>query len=123
SQRIDTLWAEHAEWLARDRKATEDRLSVWPATGENDRITSRADKEAIRTRGLLNDDGDEATPYRRLKLVMDYWCALWFWPIRQSGTLPSREQWWMEVGAILEGNIVDVTDAPPLPLDAAEPVK
>ena len=43
---------------------------------------------------------------------MDYWCALWFWPIRGSGQLPSREQWWMEVGAILEGNVVDLTPQP-----------
>jgi hypothetical protein len=40
---------------------------------------------------------------------MDYWCALWFWPIRRSDQLPSREQWWMEIGAILEGNVVDLT--------------
>jgi hypothetical protein len=44
--------------------------------------------------------------------VMDYWCALWFWPIRGSSQLPSREQWWMEIGAILEGNVVDLTPEP-----------
>src|SRR5262249_10588733 len=66
----------------------------------------------IRKRGLLNDDGDLATPFRRLKLVMDYWCALWFWPIRDSDQLPSREEWWMEVGTILEGNVVDLTPQP-----------
>jgi hypothetical protein len=38
---------------------------------------------------------------------MDYWCALWFWPITRSADLPSREQWWMEVG-ILEGNVVEI---------------
>src|SRR5207249_1338863 len=48
------------------------------------------------------------TPFRRLKLVMDYWCALWFWPIQNSADLPTREQWWMELGAVLEGNIVDI---------------
>jgi hypothetical protein len=68
---------------------------------------SRADKEAIRKSGLLNEDDDYATPYRRLKLVMDYWCALWFWPIQASAQLPSRDQWWLEIGAILEGNIVE----------------
>ncbi|MDD2744149.1 MAG: hypothetical protein PHV02_17950 [Rhodocyclaceae bacterium] len=29
-------------------------------------------------------------------------------PIQGSSTLPMREQWWMEIGAILEGNIVDL---------------
>jgi hypothetical protein len=43
---------------------------------------------------------------------MDYWCALWFWPIRGSSQLSSREQWWMEIGTILEGNVVDLTPQP-----------
>ena len=118
SAKVDQLWAAHAAKLQEDRRATEDRLSVWPDSGANDSITSRSAKEAIRRQGLLNEDGDEATPYRRLKLVMDYWCALWFWPIRQANHLPSREEWWMEVGAILEGNIVDVAPEQALPFDA-----
>ena len=120
SECIDALWAEHTAALARDRARTEDFLTVWPhapqtvipaQAGIQSPVpvpTSRAEKEAIRRQGLLNADGDLATPYRRLKLVMDYWCALWFWPITQSASLPSREAWWMEVGAILEGNIIDV---------------
>ncbi|WP_447585561.1 hypothetical protein [Pseudoxanthomonas mexicana] len=117
SGKIDALWAEHAQWLARDRHATEDPMAVWPQPEPSERRSSRAEKEATRRKGLFNEDADEATPYRRLKLVMDYWCALWFWPIRASASLPSREQWWMEVGAILEGNVVDL--APQASLDLA----
>ncbi len=109
STAIDALWAEHAKLMAEDRQKTEDPLSLWPHTGTAEIRLSRAEKEEIRTKHLLNRDDDLATPYRRLKLVMDYWCALWFWPITQSASLPSREQWWMEIGAILEGNIIDVT--------------
>lgn len=134
SQQVEALWAEHRAALARDRARTEDATPIWPhgmrqelqaksassaypasassyqnsSESRSHRI-SRAQKEAIRQQGLLNEDGDLATPFRRLKLVMDYWCALWFWPISQSHALPSREQWWMEVGAILEGNVIDVT--------------
>lgn len=115
SSKIDALWNEHAAWLARDRARTEDPLAVWPQTDEAGTARSRSEKEQIRKAGLFNEDQDEATPYRRLKLVMDYWCALWFWPIRDSASLPSREQWWMEIGAILEGNIVDL--APQAELD------
>ncbi|MBP7544619.1 MAG: class I SAM-dependent DNA methyltransferase, partial [Acidovorax sp.] len=134
SQRVDELWAEHRAALARDRARTEDATPIWPhgmrhefqaksassahpasassyqnSNESRSHRISRAQKEAIRQQGLLNEDGDLATPFRRLKLVMDYWCALWFWPITQSHALPSREQWWMEVGAILEGNVIDVT--------------
>ncbi len=108
SDKIDALWREHVDALIRDRAATEDPLTVWPAKDVGASATPRSLKEETRKKGLLNDDGDLATPYRRLKLVMDYWCALWFWPIQGSSTLPMREQWWMEIGAILEGNIVDL---------------
>ncbi|WP_024973840.1 Eco57I restriction-modification methylase domain-containing protein [Ralstonia pickettii] len=112
SVQVDQLWAEHTAALARDRDRTEDALDVWPHNDDAKRIgdgyISRAEKDTIRREGLLNEDGDLATPFRRLKLVMDYWCALWFWPITESAQLPSREQWWMEIGAILEGNVVDL---------------
>ena len=119
SEEVDTLWAEHVQALIRDRVATEDPLHLWPNTAEDPPASSRAAKEATRRKGLLNEDGDLATPYRRLKLVMDYWCALWFWPIRDSASLPTREQWWTEVGAILEGNIVDLS--PQTSLDFTDP--
>ena len=118
SDAIDQLWAEHAKQVEVDRVRTEDPLALWPAISTNESLSSRANKEAIRTKGLLNEDDDYATPYRRLKLVMDYWCALWFWPITESAALPSREQWWLEIGAILEGNIVDL--APQSQLDFTE---
>ena len=136
---IDELWAEHTVALARDRERTEDHLTVWPHPTIYDKSASspigtcanssinhsinRAEKEAIRRSGLLNADGDLATPYRRLKLVMDYWCALWFWPITQSASLPSREAWWLEVGAILEGNIIDLAPQQTMAFDFFAPAE
>lgn len=119
SERVQALWQEHTQALARDRERTEDALDLWPheagtqADAPGEAIT-RAQKEAIRRAGLFNEDGDYATPFRRLKLVMDYWTALWFWPITGSAKLPSREEWWLEIGAILEGNVVDLTPQPGL---------
>jgi hypothetical protein len=122
SARVQDLWNEHTQALARDRNRTEDQLTVWPHVGKETEAgpISRAAKEAIRKQGLLNEDGDLATPFRRLKLVMDYWCALWFWPITGAKQLPTREEWWMEVGAILEGNIVDIGLQPSLDLQPTE---
>lgn len=127
SAKVQELWQEHTQALARDRARTEDPLDVWPhrkakggsGGGDEHAPLSRAQKEAIRRQGLLNEDGDLATPFRRLKLVMDYWCALWFWPITQSEHLPSREAWWLEVGAVLEGNVVDIAPQSALDLQTA----
>lgn len=123
SERVEELWKEHTAALVRDRARTEDPLAVWPAEDDpKARAISRAEKDAIRRAGLFNEDGDLATPFRRLKLVMDYWCALWFWPIAESARLPSREEWWTEVGAILEGNIVELQPQVELDLvQSAEP--
>ncbi len=123
SEAIDKLWAEHTRLMKEDRERTEDPLVLWPETAAATELLSRAQKEQLRKKHVLNEDDDIATPYRRLKLVMDYWCALWFWPITQSASLPSRDQWWLEIGAILEGNIVDLAIQPDLPVasEAAEP--
>lgn len=124
SLQIDGLWQQHREWLAAERNATEDPLAIWPHSEASASRSSRQEKEARRTRGLFNPDDDHATPYRRLKLVMDYWCALWFWPITHAQQLPEREQWWMELGAILEGSVVDLAPQGQFDLapQAAEPV-
>ena len=42
--------------------------------------------------------------YRRLKLAMDYWCALWFWPIPAADKLPSRAQWLADLDSLLAGD-------------------
>ena len=44
-------------------------------------------------------------PYRRLKLVMDYWCALWFWPIGGAERLPTRDEFLNEVSLVLKGSV------------------
>jgi hypothetical protein len=41
------------------------------------------------------------SPYSRLKLALDYWCALWFWPIEQSALLPTRQQFLTEISLLL----------------------
>lgn len=116
SRSIDDLWAEHTRLMKEDRERTEDPLVLWPDEAGPAKLLSRSEKEQLRKKHVLNEDADIATPYRRLKLVMDYWCALWFWPITESTTLPSRDQWWLEIGAILEGNIVDLAVQPDLPV-------
>ena len=116
SKAIDNLWAEHTRLMKEDRERTEDPLVLWPDVAGPAKLLTRAEKEKLRKQHVLNEDADIATPYRRLKLVMDYWCSLWFWPITKSASLPSRDQWWLEIGAILEGNIVDLAVQPDLPV-------
>ncbi len=40
------------------------------------------------------------SPYRRLKLAMDAWSALWFWPVEEGDDLPTRAQFLNDIEAI-----------------------
>ena len=53
---------------------------------------------------ILGRGSNTATPYQRLKLAMDYWCSLWFWPVDRSHLLPSRDEFLLELQMVLEGS-------------------
>ncbi|MNF26750.1 N-6 DNA Methylase [compost metagenome] len=100
----EQLWQQHAQELARVRQATCDELHVWPDPAANHAPTSTAQKDAAYQREMLSEAQKNASPYRRLKLAMDFWCALWFWPLGKANELPSREHWWFVLETVLLGN-------------------
>jgi hypothetical protein len=102
SQRIHDLWVNYAKDLAKIRDRTTDPLTVWGQGGRELLKPSPLEmKDKIYQQEKLSEGVTNAGAYRRLKLVMDYWCALWFWPITEAEHLPTREQFLQEVGAIL----------------------
>ena len=118
SDRVDELWTLHTEQLARDHRETEDTLAVWgqPAPA-SERRTTNTWKDRIRAQGIFSEDTRTASPYRRLKLVMDYWCALWFWPIRDADRLPDRDQFLNEITLVLTGSVYQPGVGPNQTLD------
>jgi type I restriction-modification system DNA methylase subunit len=101
---IDVLWHAHAKTLREHRNQTEDQFKIWGQSTQ-EQSSSTASKDKIREEGIFNHDAKIATPYHRLKLVMDYWCALWFWPLDQVDLLPDRDSWLMELNLILQSEI------------------
>lgn len=114
SRKVDELWAQHARELARDRARTEDPLPVWGQEGSTGRQTSTTVKDQVRATGIFNLGSKTASSYRRLKMVMDYWCALWFWPLDRIDDLPDRATFLMEIGLLLTGDVLDLRDDSPL---------
>jgi hypothetical protein len=110
------LWQQHALELVRVRQATSDELHVWPDPAANRAPTSTAQKDATYQREMLSERVKNASPYRRLKLVMDAWCALWFWPLEHALDLPTREEWWFMLETVLLGNANLAERAPPTDL-------
>ena len=101
STSVDEHWAEHVKQQAEDRAATEDALPVWGQPEPQRQRTRNEWKDAIRRQGVFSEGTRTAGPYRRLKLAMDYWCALWFWPIAEAHRLPSRDEFLNEVMLVL----------------------
>src|SRR5690554_13770 len=101
SEAVDRLWREHTQMLAQDRKRTEDSYRLWGQEGAQEHHTSTSEKDRIRNHGIFNTNARIASAYRRLKLAMDYWCALWFWPLDKVDELPDRQKWLFDLNTIL----------------------
>ncbi|BAZ89961.1 hypothetical protein NIES932_14460 [Raphidiopsis curvata NIES-932] len=101
SERIDKLWHHYAQELKRIRKRTTDSLNIWGQEEEKKQEIALEKKDKIHDQEKLAEGIENATSYRRLKLVMDYWCALWFWPIEKAEELPDREQFFCDLAIIL----------------------
>lgn len=104
TEQAERLWQQHVTELARVRRLTRDELYVWPDPAPNRAPTTTKEKDALWEREMLSEKVRNASPYRRLKLAMDYWCALWFWPLTESEELPSREEWWFDLELLIHGN-------------------
>jgi hypothetical protein len=103
SQLVDELWQEWAREMTALRQRTTDPLPVWEdPTGIQEgswtplRLKDRIHDQEVLGKGVLNTNAR-----LRLKWAMDYWVALWFWPIRQAGMLPDRDEWLFELSMIL----------------------
>ena len=105
SSKIDFLLREYVEFQMSIEKLTENRYALWGTPGKNE--TSMLDSndfvDTYREKQELNDTRyrhDNA--YYRLKMVMDYWCSLWFWEYDDANSLPSREDYWNDIEAMLD---------------------
>ncbi len=103
SQRVDALWQEWAQEMVHLRQRTTDPLPVWedPSGTEDGAWTPLRLKDRIQEQEVLGRNVRNTNARLRLKWAMDYWCALWFWPIRQAEMLPSRDEWHLELSMIL----------------------
>lgn len=110
SSAIDRLWRKHVE---ERRKLRDDTRNTFPVFGHEDgpvfaapepamRLSTR-DKDRLYRQRFLAEGIRASSPYRRLRTAMDYWCALWFWPIEKAKLLPSREEFLLDLTVLLEG--------------------
>ncbi|NVO59131.1 class I SAM-dependent DNA methyltransferase [Photobacterium damselae] len=105
SGKIDELWQEHTAQRRKERDIVTDSLKVWPESEHSEQLSSTHSKDAL----LKKSQHEGSAVYPRIKMVMDYWCALWFWPIDNANDLPSRAEYLGEIEQVLEGYTVTET--------------
>ena len=111
---IDDLWEAQIKLRKEVGAKTQDALSIFGHTDDViDSRTTIRQKDKIYSELYKSEHMRNAGPYARLKFAMDYWCALWFWPIDKADLLPSRSEFLFDMSLILEGTTraVVVTDA------------
>ncbi|TGG96238.1 MAG: class I SAM-dependent DNA methyltransferase [Aphanocapsa feldmannii 277cV] len=103
SRLVDQLMQDWAEQQAALRQRTSNPLPVWedPTRMEPMDWISLQRKERIQQQEVAGDGVANANARIRLKWAMDYWAALWFWPLQQTGSLPGRDEWLLELSMIL----------------------
>ena len=113
SAAIDELWEAQIQLRKEVGTKTQDALSIFGYTDDaEDSHTTIRQKDKIFSELYKSEHMRNAGPYARLKFAMDYWCALWFWPIDKADLLPTRSEFLFDMSLILEGTMasVNVTD-------------
>jgi hypothetical protein len=123
SDAVDNLFAEHVKNSRNLRKTTRDPLTVFGQTKTSGQSTSVQDKDRIFAHIQLAAGHRKSTPYRRLKMAMDYWCALWFWPIEQADLLPEREEYLNDLINIILGGVFESVPGQQMMFDFKLPEK
>ena len=106
---IDELWEAQIQLRKEVGTKTQDALSIFGYTDDaEDSHTTIRQKDKIFSELYKSEHMKNAGPYARLKFAMDYWCALWFWPIDKANLLPTRSEFLFDMSLILEGTTKSV---------------
>ncbi len=95
AERVETLWEFTLRRLTIAESEVRRDIDVWgqQSVGRSEAAVTREQIEAV-----LNDENGA---YRRLRRVMDAWCALWSWPLTTDIAPPDWDEWVGGLEAIL----------------------
>ncbi|CDP85261.1 MULTISPECIES: Eco57I restriction-modification methylase domain-containing protein [Mycolicibacterium] len=87
AQRVETLWQFTLRRLTIAESEIRRDIDVW-GLHRHDRSETAVTREQIEA--VLRDENGA---YRRLRRVMDAWCAMWSWPVTTDIEPPDWDQW------------------------------
>ncbi|WP_242657770.1 Eco57I restriction-modification methylase domain-containing protein [Mycobacterium kubicae] len=93
SRRVERLWELSLRRLKISEREIARQIDIWGY--ETELVRTAVTREIVESE-LLDPEG----PFMRLRLAMDAWCALWYWPIEKyrgqgdpSSDLPGMDTW------------------------------
>lgn len=111
SDKAENLWKLLATKLRKLRADTTDPYDIYghkaPRTGKE---LSYEEKNALVLATMRGDGTAGSGEALRLKMAMDYWCALWFWPIDKAELFPTREEFLFDMGNILSSEVLGTNE-------------
>lgn len=98
--RVERLWELTQRRLMVSEREVRRQIDVWDVDPELPLPHASGDVSREQVERALHAPG---SPRGRLKLVMDAWCSLWFWPVGQIDTPapPSADEWLAFCEAVL----------------------
>ena len=94
SEQIESHWQSYAKSLRSVREHTTNSYPIYGHEADGSSLCDMdyAQQEAEFKKIQDKDDQFEFGEFPRLRMIMNYWCALWFWPIEKWKLLPTRKQ-------------------------------
>lgn len=106
SAKIDILLKDYFTDQISIEKYTNNRREIWDGidhSGSESLFKQEEQAESYaRKQQLFDTRYGHNNAYRKLKLAMDYWCSLWFWEYKDADSLPTREEYWADIEALLD---------------------
>ncbi|WP_439381543.1 class I SAM-dependent DNA methyltransferase [Amycolatopsis lexingtonensis] len=93
ARRVEFLWALVVKRMQISEEAIARKVDVWGSHPDDPEFGFLLKPEHAVPKEQVFEDLFNApdTPYWRLKMVMDAWCALWFWPVDKAGLLDGTD--------------------------------
>lgn len=101
STSIDQLWAQHYTF---QKEVARDTAPRWKVYGQNGGLPTTPEGAALsyqEKEKLSQQREGDSTAYFKLRMVMDYWAALWCWPVDRMDEFPTRQRWHEDLSIIL----------------------
>ena len=104
SKIVDVLWKKQISDRILMETETITSLDVYGYSDPRfDKQRSIREKDKFLQGIYKSEKAKNAGAYARLKFAMDYWCSLWFWPIKNADLLPTRSEFINDMDMILNG--------------------